>query len=95
MSVLPNSSAPGVGVGGSAMLGMGRCGGGTETRCDDLGRTLDPFWGCSKACPMKLLPAVARLCVVLTVLSLRTEETDVRFENCRPEIMLGDPCVER
>ena len=36
-----------------------------------------------------MLPAVARLCVVLTVLSLLAEEVDARFEKlCRPDMML-------
>ena len=50
--------------------------------------------GCIRACAMKLLP-VARLCVVLTVVSLLTEDPGARFEKfCRFDMMLCGLCAD-
>lgn len=81
-------------MGGRAILGTGRCGGGTDTLCVDLGRTWVGGGGGPSVPPRKLLPA--RLCVVLTVLSLRADELEARFEKFwKVDMMLCGLCAER
>lgn len=65
-------SVSSTGAGGSALVGAGRCGGGMDVRCDEPGR----------ACRRILLFCDGAIeCEVLVVLTLITEETDVRLEN--------------